>query len=287
MFIVTVDNVTSSQFHQVRHSLRGKAVILMGKNTLVRKALREVMNDVPEIEALLPWIRGNIGLVLTNGDLKEVRKLIVANKVAAPAKVGVIAQLSVTIPAGNTGIQPDKTSFFQALNIPTKIVKGAIEIMSDVTLIKEGDKVGASEAELLTMLKITPFSYGLSVIQVYEDGSTYDPSILDIAEADLLKRLSTGIQNVAALSLAINYPTDASVPHSFINGFKKVLAIALSTDYSFPAADDVKKALANAASFVSAAPVAAAAAPAAAAKKVEKEEEKEESDGDMGFGLFD
>ena len=36
VFIVTVDNVSSQQMHEIRHSLRGEAVVLMGKNTMVR-----------------------------------------------------------------------------------------------------------------------------------------------------------------------------------------------------------------------------------------------------------
>lgn len=35
IFIVTVDNVSSQQMHEIRQSLRGEAVILMGKNTMV------------------------------------------------------------------------------------------------------------------------------------------------------------------------------------------------------------------------------------------------------------
>lgn len=34
-FIVGVDNVSSQQMHEVRKSLRGEAVVLMGKNTMV------------------------------------------------------------------------------------------------------------------------------------------------------------------------------------------------------------------------------------------------------------
>ena len=59
----------------------------------------------------------------------------------APAKAGALAPLDVTVPAQNTGMGPEKTSFFQALSIPTKITKGTIEIISDVPLIKAGDKV--------------------------------------------------------------------------------------------------------------------------------------------------
>ena len=35
IFVVTVDNVSSQQMHEIRHSLRGEAVVLMGKNTMV------------------------------------------------------------------------------------------------------------------------------------------------------------------------------------------------------------------------------------------------------------
>jgi large subunit ribosomal protein LP0 len=36
VFIVSVDNVSSQQMHEIRQSLRGEGVVLMGKNTMVR-----------------------------------------------------------------------------------------------------------------------------------------------------------------------------------------------------------------------------------------------------------
>lgn len=36
IFIINVDNVSSQQMHEVRKSLRGEGVVLMGKNTMVR-----------------------------------------------------------------------------------------------------------------------------------------------------------------------------------------------------------------------------------------------------------
>jgi large subunit ribosomal protein LP0 len=58
IFIVTVDNVSSQQMHEIRHSLRGEGVVLMGKNTMVRRALKGLINDSPEYERLLPHVRG-------------------------------------------------------------------------------------------------------------------------------------------------------------------------------------------------------------------------------------
>ena len=151
---------------QIRISLRGHAIVLMGKNTMMRKAIRGHLQTNPDLECLLPHIRGNVGFVFTKEDLVSVRDLLLSNKVKAPARAGAIAPLDVEIPAQNTGMGPEKTSFFQALNIPTKITKGTIEIMNTVELIKTGDKVGMSESTLLTMLGIMPFSYGLVVKKV-------------------------------------------------------------------------------------------------------------------------
>lgn len=288
IFIVNVDNVGSNQMHQIRIKLRGEAVILMGKNTMVRKAIRAILTDIPALERLLPIVKGNIGFVFTKSDLKSVRSLMLENRVLAPAKAGAIAPCDVKVPASNTGMEPGKTSFFQALGIPTKIARGTIEIINEVHLIKKGTKVGPSEAALLNMLNISPFTYGLTVLSVYDQGTVFDPSILDIEEKHLLDVLVKGINYVAAISLQIGYPTVASVTHSLVNGYKNLLSIAVGTDYSFEGAEKVKAYLANPSAFAAAAPaVSTAPAAKAAAVEVEVEADKPESDEDMGFGLFD
>jgi len=288
IFVVGVDNVGSNQMQQIRQSLRGKAIVLMGKNTLIRKALRSHMAENPDLEKLLPHIKYNVGFVFTKLELSDVRDLIVANKVAAPAKAGATAPVDVWVPAGNTSMGPEKTSFFQALSIPTKIAKGTIEIINDIHLIKVGSKVGPSEATLLNMLNISPFSYGLVIRQVYDNGSLFEPSVLDITQEDLLKSFMAGVRNIAAVSLQIGYPTIASVPHSIVNGYKKVLSVCVEMDYTFKQAEKIKAYLANPSAF------ATAAAPAAKSSKDDKKEtpkeekkEEEEEDGDMGFSLFD
>ena len=238
VLVCNVDNVGSNQMHQIRASLRGESVILLGKNTMIRKAIRTVLGDKPELERMLPLIRGNVGFAFTNGDLKSVREKIVSNRVRAPAKAGAVAPGNVIVPAGNTGMEPGKTSFFQALGVPTKIARGTIEIVSDVHLVKAGTKVGPSEATLLNMLNISPFTYGLNVIAVFDSGTVFDPSILDITEESMMERLSTAITEVACLSLALHMPTAAAVPHWLVKNYKDLVAISLATDYCI---DNVKE----------------------------------------------
>jgi len=199
-----------------------------------------------------------------------------------------LAPRDVQVPAGNTGMEPGKTSFFQALGIPTKIARGTIEIVSDVQVVTAGTRVGPSEATLLNMLNISPFTYGMTVVQIYDQGNVFPPNVLDVSTDELVNRFLTGVKTVAAISLALNYPTLVSVTHSLVNAYKNLIAISLVTDYTFEGAEKVKEYLANPEAFAAAAPAAAAsAADAAPAKAEEKEEENEDSDEDMGLGLFD
>merc|ERR1711890_75871 len=204
-FLVSADNVGSKQMQQIRIALRGKGEVLMGKNTMMRKAIRGQLSKYPQLERILPYIAGNVGFVFTSEDLCEIRDILLSNKKEAPAKAGAIAPLDVFVPAGNTGQGPEKTSFFQALAIPTKITKGTIEILSDIHLIKKDEKVGASEAALLQMLNIRPFHYGLVCNTVYDNGAVFSPDILDITDDGILKKFCSGISNIAAASLAIGY----------------------------------------------------------------------------------
>jgi large subunit ribosomal protein LP0 len=101
----------------------------MGKNTMMKKAIRGHLEKNPNLEKLLPHIFENVGFVFTKQDLSLIRDKLQANKVAAPAKAGAIAPCDVVLPAQVTNLGPEKTSFFQALQIQTKITRGTIEIV--------------------------------------------------------------------------------------------------------------------------------------------------------------
>ncbi|KAA0042411.1 60S acidic ribosomal protein P0 [Cucumis melo var. makuwa] len=256
VLVVAADNVGSNQLQNIRKGLCGDSIVLMGKNTMMKRLVRihsEQTGNKSYLN-LLPFLVGNVGLIFTKGDLKEVSEEVAKYKVGAPARVGLLAPIDVIFLPGNTGLDPSQTSFFQVLNIPTKINKDTVEIITPVELIKKGDKV------------------------------------LDLTEDDLLEKFSLGVSTVTSFSLAISYPTLVAAPHMLINAYKNLLAVAVATDYSFPQAEKVKEYLADPNKFAVAVAVSAAdsgSATEAAAAVEKKEEPAEESDDDMGFSLFD
>jgi len=88
ILVVNCDNIGSNHMQRIRKILRGKAVVMMGKNTMMRKVIRGHLEQNPGLDALLPWVYGNIGFIFTKGDLSEVKKLVLSEKKEAAAKAG-------------------------------------------------------------------------------------------------------------------------------------------------------------------------------------------------------
>jgi len=296
---ICVNNVGSKSIAFQRKKLRERNIhILMGKNTIIRKVLNvraerleAAGNTAAAAQALrmLEMVEGNIGFVFipSDQDVGAIREEITSERVQTAAKAGVEAPDDVVVPAGPTGQDPSQTSFFQALDIPTKINRGQVEIVSDVKLVTKGEKVNRSAAELLVMLNIKPFYYGINVHHIYQNGDVFPADVLDISSSDIAQAFNNAVREVAALCLALNYPTAASVPHSIMDAYKNILAIGLACkDYSWENLTKVKEILADPSKFAAAAaPAAGGAAPAAAAAAEPEEEEEEESSAAAG-GMF-
>lgn len=280
LILAGCDNIGSAHMQRIRLSLRGKGVLLMGKNTLMRKAIRDSLEEHPEWEQLLSCITGNVGMVFTDMPLEEMKPILLESVVPAEAKAGAIAPQTVSIDAHVTSLEPTKTSFFAALDIATKITRGCVEILKGVTVAKEGERVGSSEAALLKMLGVKPFSYGLRLKFCFEDGFAFPANLLEKNVDDLKASFTSALSNIAALSLGISYPTLPAFPHAVMNSYKNLLAICLATDYVFEQAKELKERIENPEAFV------------VETKEEEKKEddapqEEEEEEESSGGGLMD
>merc|ERR1719336_613389 len=192
----------------------------------------------------------------------------------AAAKSGQISMVDLSLPAGPTGMDPSQTSFFQALNIGTKIVKGTIELVSEFPILKKDEKVSPSAAVLLGKLNIRPFEYGIEVDQVYQDGSVFAAAVLDIDDATLISKFLAGIANMAAFSRELGIPTEAGLPHAFGNAFKNIAALVADIDFEFKEVESVKQFLADPEAYAAANPVAAAPTSGGDTGGAKKKEEK-------------
>lgn len=301
--IVGVDNVGSKQMQNIRLRLRGKCTILMGKNTMIRKALRKKIDALLEEDEnanvnswsnLLAAVNGNMGFIFCHypDSLQAARDALNEFVVPAAAKANIIAPIDVEIPAGPTGLEPSQTSFFQALDIATKIVKGTIEITTAKKVCIAGQKVSLSATALLGKMGIRPFEYGMKIFSVFQEGCVFDAAVLDIDDSVMVAKFLKGVSHVAAFGREIGIPTEAGLPHMFTKAFKNIVATVVEFDFNAgEKVTEIKDILSDPEKL--AAMKAAAAAPAAggssgggaAAAAVEAPPEEEEEE--MEFDLFD
>ena len=291
-----MQNVRSMQIHNVRIALRGKAELIMGKKTMQKKIIRnraekegasavskQFANDT--IGAGL--LAGNLGMLFTNEDVSEIIAVLDAHRIQAPARIGAIAPCDVVVPAGNTGLEPTMTSFFQALSIPTKISKGTVEITTDKKVLATGEKVDNSTAALLQKLKISPFYYQMEVRALWDRDVLFQKEDLAFTDATIEASFLSSLNTLSAVSLGAGIPTEATFPMMVMDAFKTLLAVSVETEYVFTEhkGEELRQQAKDGKLAGPAGGAAPAAGGAAAAAKVDEPEEEEDDDFGMG-GLF-
>merc|ERR1719498_1847510 len=246
---------------------------------MIRKALSIGHEKYPDagMDQLRASMKGNLGFIFaTNCSVDEIRDTLGKHVLSSAAKAGQTSVCNLDIPSGPTGMDPSQTSFFQTLNIATKIVKGQIELISSFQILKTGEKVSASAAVLLAKLGFKPFDYKMEVAAVYQGGAVFPAAVLDIQDSVLISKFISGVANMAAFSREVGIPTEAGLPHAMGNAFRNVASLVSDISFTFKEVEDVKKFLDDPEAFAAANPVAAASGPADAGEAATKEEKKVE-----------
>eukprot|EP00487_Bulimina_marginata_P009729 TRINITY_DN421_c0_g1_i4.p1 TRINITY_DN421_c0_g1~~TRINITY_DN421_c0_g1_i4.p1 ORF type:complete len:195 (-),score=23.35 TRINITY_DN421_c0_g1_i4:267-851(-) len=136
---------------------------------------------------------------------------------------------------------------FQDMGIETRINRGQIDVISEQHIIRKGEKVGASEASLLSQLNIKPFCYGVSVDSIYEKGEVIkDASFMDMSMDEIAEAFYGGLHQVAALCFTMNQrqTTMLNIPHSILNAYKQTLGIStMLNKYSWDGLDAIQNIL--------------------------------------------
>ncbi|MED6114035.1 60s acidic ribosomal protein P2 [Stylosanthes scabra] len=78
--VVTSDNVGSNQINRIRRSLKGESIVVMGKNSMMKRSFTFQAGNNAFLN-LIPLFRGNIALIFTKGDMKEVSDEVAKLKV--------------------------------------------------------------------------------------------------------------------------------------------------------------------------------------------------------------
>jgi large subunit ribosomal protein LP0 len=185
LFIVDVTDVPTQHISNLREDLGSRGVLDMGKNTIVKKALRDYIKNNGEkasgIAPLLDLLCGNVGVLFTNMFIDELETILAQHFALTYLKENEIAKENIILKKQITNTVPYSRdlNLFHKLKIPTKINKGYVNISQDFEIIKAGRKVNATEASLLQVLGLKPCKRRIEITCAYEYGTFYLPSELE------------------------------------------------------------------------------------------------------------
>ena len=222
--------VRAAQLMQLRKSFKNDLTIRVVKNTLSKRGITD--SKVDNFEKLVDNVSDQKAFIFTDMDPFKLFLLLEKGKVDLPAREGDIASGEITVPSGNTGMQPGPDlSAFKEFNIPTRIDAGSIFVSEDTVVAKEGDSIKSSLASLLTKLDIKPIKAGVAIDLAYMDGLIYLANDVAIDLNEYRSHLIQSFNNALNLALNEEYLTKETIPLLLAKAFTNSKNISIESDY--------------------------------------------------------
>jgi large subunit ribosomal protein L10 len=230
--VADLQKVRSSQIQEIRKKLRGKAELVVAKNTILRKASEKAASTKEKVDQFAQSLTGSKVLIFTQMNPFELIIFLNKNKVRVPAKGGDVATADIMVPAGNTGLQPGPViSEFNEAKVQTRIESGSIFVAKDTTVVHKGDVIPVKIASLLSKLGMKPMEAGLTLSYAYDNGLILGPNDLlfdldkmkgDIASA---ARMAFGV----AVEATIILPQTA--PMIISKAYRQAVAVSVESGF--------------------------------------------------------
>jgi len=230
--VADLQKVRSSQIQEIRKKLRGKADLMVAKNTILRKASGSIASKKENVDKFADGLIGSKVLIFTQMNPFELIIFLDKNKVRVPAKGGDLATSEIVVPAGNTGLQPGPViSEFNEAKVQTRIEGGSIFVAKDTVVASKGEAISTKTASLLSKLGMKPMEAGLTLSYAYDNGLLLGPNDLDFD----LDRMKNDFMSAARLAFGVAVEANIVLPETAPAIISKAYrqAVALSVEAGF------------------------------------------------------
>lgn len=226
--VINISGIPSPQMQQMRKNLRGKAVIISSKNTLLTLAIKEAAKGKPGLADILPLIESQTALVATQLNPFKLFKAMESTKTKAPAKGGEKAPDNIEVKKGETNFKPGPiVGELQKVGITAAIESGKVVIKKDSVVVKKGDTISRDQAQMLAKLEIFPLTVGLDLRGVFEEGTLYKRDVLAFDDVAMLSDMRTAAVHSMALALELAYVSKGTIEPLLQKAFRGARAVSL------------------------------------------------------------
>ncbi|MHC1624915.1 MAG: 50S ribosomal protein L10 [Methermicoccaceae archaeon] len=229
--------IGAEQLQKIRRNLRGIAVLRLGRNTLIKRALDEVGDEYQNLDK---YITEQTMLVFTHLNPFKLYRLLEQSKTPAPIKAGMQSPKNIVVEAGPTSFPPGPiVGELQRNGVPAAIEGGKVVIRETKTVLKEGEVVGEDMATILAKLEIYPMEIGLDLRGVYEGGQVYDASDLILNVDDYVNKLASAYGRAISLGVNAKYPTLETIELIIREAHMVALAVGVEAALPVPGVLDI------------------------------------------------
>jgi len=167
ILIASTSKLPSSQFHEIKKNLRGKAEIKVARKSAIIRAIDSAMR--PGLDALKENVGADVALFFSEMNAFELSALLSENQSPAKAKAGDIAPEDITVEPGPTDLIPGPAiSELSGVGLKVAVEGGKLAIKLPHTIVRAGDTIKPNVASVLGKLNITPMKVGFEPIAAYD-----------------------------------------------------------------------------------------------------------------------
>jgi len=212
ILVASTKKLPSSQFHQIKKSLRGKANICVAKKSLILRAIDETKN--PSLQGLKEDIKADVALFFSEIDPFDLAGMLADNQSPVKAKAGDIALGDITIEPGPTDLPPGPAiSELSGVGLKVAVEGGKLTIKQGATVAKAGEPIKENVASVLGKLNISPLKVGFEPLAVYDGNEKKIYRNIKIDKKGTLAGLKEAISKALGFAVNIKYVTKETLSY--------------------------------------------------------------------------
>lgn len=210
VLIASTKKLPSSQFHEIKKNLRGKAEIRVAKKSLVVRAIESVKKD--SVHELKKYVNADCALFFSEMDAFELSAMLTENLSPVRAKTGDIAPEDIHIEPGPTDLVPGPAiSELSGVGLKVAVEGGKLAIKIGATVAKKGEPIKENVASVLSKLNIAPMKVGFEPIAAYDAKADKVYAGIKIDKKKAYEELKVAISKALGFAVNLKYVTKQTI----------------------------------------------------------------------------
>ncbi len=204
VLIASTRGLPSSQFHEIKKNLRGKADVQVAKKSLVLRAI--AVTEKGGLQNLKEHVGADVALFFSDLDAFELSGLLSDNQSPTKARAGDIAPEDINVEPGPTSLVPGPAiSELSGVGLKVAVEGGKLAIKLPATIVKAGEVIKENVAGVMAKLDIKPMKVGFEPVAAYDATNDKVYAGIKIDKKKAHEELKQAIGKALGFAISVKY----------------------------------------------------------------------------------